>query len=246
VPQELQVNVAVINRSAGGIIINVQDFTSRMRIVLDPANVPLSVRWIPPPLSSDSLGAAGQLRLAAGEGSAFQGIVRAVSGSFAPGRYKLRVTLAHAMSTIVSEAGQRLAPRADAMAFLTMLGPENALEQTVAYRWAGRVALEHHRLGDAERLSKLAVESDPARLAGLYELGHVHLERKEYQEAAKCFERLLAVPRKELGYVPQLLAEAYVGLGDDAAATRALERLGFRKERIASELARLRQIVSRR
>ena len=245
-PHELQVNIAVINRSAAAVIINLPDFTSRMHIALDPAETPLSVRWIPPPVSRDSVEAAGQLRVATGEGRAFHGIVRSVNGSLSPGRYKLRVSLAAAMSTIVSEAGERLAPHTDAIASLTMLGPENALERTAAYRWAGRVAFEHHRLADAERLSKLAVESDPSGRAGLYELGLVYLERKEYHEAAQCFERLLAAPEKKLGYTPQLLAEAYVGLGDDAAATRALERLGFRNERLASELARLRQVVSRR
>jgi hypothetical protein len=81
---------------------------------------------------------------------------------------------------------------------------------------------------------------------GLYDLGNIYLKRQKYREAIECFEPLISESSRGLSFVPQLLAEAHIGVGDEAKALGVLNRLGMSPERITAEMDHLRANVSRR
>jgi hypothetical protein len=248
VPLEFEIRVVVVNYSGSPVLVDVRAFADRLRVALEGSTTPLNARWITPAIPDGaSKTSATVLRLRPEEGRFFRGQLSAANGAFRVGAFTLRVSLSAAMATIVSESGERLTPHGDAVAPLDILPPRNADEQRIAYQHAATNALFHHRLEEAERFSKLLTDSDASSSTGLSVLGRVYLQRKNYRAAVQIFERLLNDSRqKELGLIPQLLAEAYVGAGNDSAAVRTLERLGYRHAVLAKELTRLRQIVSSR
>ena len=102
------------------------------------------------------------------------------------------------------------------------------------------------QLQEAEEHFRHAADAQAGESGGLYDLGNIYLRRSKYREAIDCFERLMPNASRGTSFVPQLLAEAYVGAGDEARAVHVLDRLGMSAQQIATEVEQYRQNVSRR
>jgi tetratricopeptide (TPR) repeat protein len=164
----------------------------------------------------------------------------------APGTYKLRVVVDGLTPVAWSDTGQPLKLPPATVVSVTIGDPQTPAERTAGYRQLGHAAKRRGQLDDAEVNFRRAADAGGDGSTGLYDLGNIYLERKKYREAIDCFERLLPGASHGISFVPQMLAEAYVGVGDGGNAVRVLNGLGMPPERIAAEMDQLRQSVSRR
>jgi superkiller protein 3 len=106
-----------------------------------------------------------------------------------------------------------------------MLGEARAFhEAMVPFRKAEAMIGTAAENGDEQvELFRKAIGIKPDFLEAHYNLGLVHLNRKEMAEAAAAFETVLRIDPQFDPEVYRLLATAYRGAGDPAAAIAALE-----------------------
>lgn len=129
---------------------------------------------------------------------------------------------------------------------LVISAARTARERAAAIRHAGRIAADAGRLGEAVTQFRAAVDADTNDKGARNLLGMMYLRLGRYRDAADTLQVLMRDRVVEQSTVPQNLAEAYIGLGDDAKAATVLSVLGWSDTATAKELARLREVVTLR
>jgi len=185
-------------------------------------------------------------QLAPGTGVRLRMAIKTMTGEpLAPSRYLLRVSLgAEDLSEIVRAPGTVFSKPVAVTARLLIIDPQTPAERVADYRHAGHAAFRKNQLVEAEQLFRAALNIDADNTGILIELGGVYLGLAKYRDAAACLER---VPLGGDGNVTsELLAQAYIGLGDDGRAVQVLTRAGMPNDLIATEIERLKNVVARR
>lgn len=253
-PHEIVASIALFNTAnepAAPILIDTMALRQNLRITLEQqTDLGATVRWLPNPPRG---GAAGQeppippqVSLFRERGFGLRAAILPKGDRFAPGTYTVRAILNDASTVASSTARLPLKMPAASAVTLTVVEPQTPAERASAHRQLGRAALRRSQLDDAEREFQLAAQVGGGK-SGLGDLGYIYIQRRKYREAVDCFERLLPDLSRGNSLVPQLLAEAYIGVGDESNAVRVLiDKLGMSDQTLAMELERLRQSVNRR
>jgi tetratricopeptide (TPR) repeat protein len=186
-----------------------------------------------------------------GRGIGLPVVITLVQGRFSAGTYRLKLSLEDICSIASGMSPDVLPLPVAGVVAVTLIEPVTDADRASASRQMGHAAQKRGQLEEAERHFRAAADLQAGAtggIGGMYDLGVIYVQRKKYREAIRCFERLETLKRSHGGIslVPEFLAQAYIGVGDDASATRALERAGIPDALLAPTLDRLRQAVSRR
>lgn len=161
-----------------------------------------------------------------------------------PGEYDIALNLARASATI-EDGNRSVWPRQSMAATtlsLTIAPPRNSVERVSMLAFKAHNALADKDLLAAEGLLLRALEEGP-NLSLSCALGNLYVVQGRYREAIDTYEQA------DAGFGvrdPQLLALAYVGMGAEEAAVRALRAGGWSEARIKIEMQLLRDIIARR
>jgi lipopolysaccharide biosynthesis regulator YciM len=241
----------IASEPAAPIRVDTTALRQSLRITIEQqTDLDATVRWFPNPPRG---GAAGQeppippqVSLFGERGFGLRAAIVPKNGRLAPGTYKVRATLSDASTVVSTMAGLPLKILAPPGVTLTVVDPQTPAERASAHRQFGHAAARRGQLDDAEREFQLAIQVGGGK-SGWYDLGNIYIQRRKYRQAIDCFERLLPDLSRGVSVVPTLLAEAYIGVGDEANAARVLrDRFGMSDQTVTIELERLRQNVNRR
>jgi hypothetical protein len=239
---------------AGPIVVDTAAFRQKAQVTLEQQDsVGVNVRWLPErtPLRAEQAGQAGRVTLPMGRGIGLPVVITLLQGRFSAGTYRLKLSLGDIWRIASGMSSDVLPlPVAGAVA-VTLVEPVTGADRASASRQMGHAAQKRGQLEEAEQHFRAAADLQAeatAGIGGMYDLGVIYLQRKKYREAISCFERLVTSKSShgEMSLVPELLAQGYIGIGDDVGATRVLERAGVPDTLLATTLDRLRQAVSRR
>jgi hypothetical protein len=253
VPTEIVTSIALFNETMGpsaAIVVDKEAFRRNLRIALEqPADLGVTIRWLP--FAASSVGGptseSTRVTVFPGRGTALRAaITPRAGGRFLPGSYTVRVELEDIASVASSAAAQPVPRPRPHITPLTIVEARTAEDRAKASRQLGRAAMKKGQLEQAETYFLRAADEQGGGLAGLTDLGEIYLRRGKYRQAIECFERLMPTVLSGSSAVPQMLAEAYVGVGDEPRALQVLERLGMPTEFVATEMERYRQNVSQR
>lgn len=172
---------------------------------------------------------------------------------FTPGRYRFEIEVRDIPSAIVTATGGPLAAtalpyfwygvwRGDVELVLTV--PSTPAEVATMYIQRGGVAFERRQFEEAVASYRRAVDAAPTDAGtALMLLGGTYLVMQRYSDAVPVLQQL---PILGPGRLEALLAEAYVGAGNDAEAMNLLQRGGRSQPEVVAEIERLRETVRRR
>jgi len=219
------------------------------------AQVPIEVEW--DPAFQDSAQSAtipwvaGVEHLVQPEATLTWNIqLRPSNGSLSIGQYTVTIDMTRALQTALRRAnGDQWLGRASQRTELTVYVRGNSAPADLvrAEHARGRLALAERRYSDALTafLRAAAVSPPDAELSS--NLGLAYLGTNAYPAAIKWLERAASMtPPDAHTALPELLALAYVGNGDEAAADKVLRSRGRSNSEVALEIQRLRGVVAQR
>lgn len=160
------------------------------------------------------------------------------------GQYDIALDLTRAAAT-VRDGNRRAWPEQSlppTTMTLTVAPPRNSNERVAMLAFKAHNALTANDLHAAEGLLLRALQEGP-NLSLSCALGNLYVVQGRYREAIDTYEQA------DEGFGvrdPQLLALAYVGMGSEEAAIRALRAGGWSEARIKVEMQLLRDIIARR
>jgi lipopolysaccharide biosynthesis regulator YciM len=117
-------------------------------------------------------------------------------------------------------------------------------ERSRRNRLLGLEAAESGSLAQASDFLEEAVAADPSDDASKLALAGVSIARARYEQAVALLESIFR-PRSG-SHVAQMLAQAYLGVGDERNAERVLRTAGFGDAVIAAQIKELRAVVKGR
>jgi hypothetical protein len=233
--------VSIVNITEASAVASVDPvaFARHVHITIERgAPIGTTIQWLNPENSTR--------QLAPGTGFTLRMAMRTTGEPLGPGLYVLRVGLdAEDLPEIASAPGLWSGKPVALASRLRIVDPQTPVERVAAHRQAARVALRSNQLVEAERQYRAALDIDADNAGTLIDLGGLYLRLAKYREAAGCLERVPLVGG-DGGFVHLLLAQAYIGLGDDGRAVQVLTRAGLPNSMIATELERLKNAVARR
>jgi hypothetical protein len=168
---------------------------------------------------------------------------------FAPGRYRFELEQHDIRSAIVTAQGgplpdEGLRPWSGVTRGhleLRITAPSTPAEVAAMYVQRGVVAFDRTQFEEAATLYRQAVDVHPADAGGaLHLLGGTYLKMGRYAEAIPVLQRL---PIQGQKLVQAYLAEAYVGVGNEAEAMNLLRRNGWPEADVAARIDDLRARV---
>jgi tetratricopeptide (TPR) repeat protein len=170
---------------------------------------------------------------------------------FSPGRYRLETEKHDIRSAIVTATGGPL-PQAALQPWsgvtrghleLIVTAPSTPAEVAMMYVQRGEVAFDRRQFEEAVALYRQAIDAHPSNAGRTLQLlGGTYLAMGRYAEALPVLQRLpIRVP-----LVQAFLAEAHVGVGDEAEAVDLLRRNGWAEAEVAARIADLRVRVASR
>jgi len=241
-PDQLTLALVVANRSARSVTLTQQMFSSHVRVSVVGADavVPVTVTWLP-----EALGIGGALdpRLVLPTEPVQVDVRRTVewrvvlrpidTAGFAAREYAVKIDFSDEMAARSAMHATQLTVFASPA--------RNDDERASEYHFLGRKALVEGRFVEARGYLQSARAVKPSGSVGLVELAITHLWLKEYRRAIIVLEQL--PPSHGHSAVPQTLALAYLGVGDDYKAAQVLRRAGMSSPDVVSELDRLRRRV---
>jgi len=174
---------------------------------------------------------------------------RADGQRFATGLHTIDFSLAGPFRALRLPDGSRLGSSNSETVLTIRLGPPtNARERGRMYSLAAQEAMEERRYADAAAAAQRALDADPSGLGlGPYVvLGIASLHLDRCAEAAAALEKVFQMALTGRTAIPELLAQAYVCLGDVPNAIRILGLRDIPKAQLDAEIARRRQIVASR
>ena len=102
-------------------------------------------------------------------------------------------------------------------------------------------AMRYGAYEDALSAFERAVAADPTATTARTGVAAMNVALNRYSVAVSVLERLLAEkPAGDTRPISEMLASAYVGVGDEQAATRILRNLGWPEERVSLKLEQIR------
>jgi tetratricopeptide (TPR) repeat protein len=169
---------------------------------------------------------------------------------FAPGRYRFEIEWPDIRPAIVTTTGEPLPPNwvpgqwlsglSKGHLELLMTAPSTPAEVAAMYVQRGQVAFERRQFDEAVALYRQAIDAHPSD-AGmpLQRLGVTYLAMGRYDEALPVLQRL---PIRILA-IQAYLAEAFVGIGNEAEAVDLLRRNGWSQADVVARIDDLRARV---
>jgi hypothetical protein len=163
---------------------------------------------------------------------------------FDPGTYEIAVNLDRAVGGLKSSGGAPWTGRAERTGRWTVkVQPPTTTDEVARLhhiRASGLMLQQRHReaLEEYRQALKAAPHSDSA-LAGM---AVAHMALREYRLAVPLLEKVVPRFRGGTTTLPQMLARAYMKLGDEKSARRVLRDEGWPEPAIAAEIARQRPV----
>jgi Flp pilus assembly protein TadD len=166
------------------------------------------------------------------------------------GQYTVAIDLRKALQTaFLKPNGERWIGRARHRTELTLhvRNPTTANNASQSEQARGRLALKERRYGDALAAFLRAAAAGPPDVGLSAELGSAYLGIRAFPDAVTWLERAISLSSPAYkSALPEMLALAYVGNGDDVNAARILRSRGKSAEETAREVIRLRGVAKRR
>jgi len=253
----IPLTLTLFNQSPVDMVIDGEAFRRGVSVQMRSAGrqVPIRVEWadVVRHAGAPSEVSAHTIELDHNQGGPLRGVVwnihvtRVDGAVFEAGEYAIDVELGGAVTALNTSTGEPfrgyVIPRNTVT--LTMAESVDDAERVQRFQQLGFRALLDKRSAEAEGLALkgLAIKPDHTGLLGL--LADAYVQQNRYREAIPLYERVLPSLR-DRSSVPMMLALAYVGIGDDTNAIRALKLEGRSDAGAASELVRLREVVKRR
>jgi tetratricopeptide (TPR) repeat protein len=173
---------------------------------------------------------------------------RADGQRFATGRHTIDLSLAGPFAAMRLADGSTPRIRYSSEAVLTIrLGPPTtARERSRMHELAAQEAMQERRYADAAAAAERARDADPSGFGAYAVLGGVYLQLDRCPEAVAALEKVVEIARTGRTAIPEMLAQAYVCVGDVPNAIRVLGLRDIPKAQLDAEIARRRQIVESR
>ena len=113
------------------------------------------------------------------------------------------------------------------------------------HRLAARAALDEGNTAEAIRRYELAVAAAPNDLDRHADLGFAYLQGRRFREAVNAYRVALPLAQRERSMIPEMLALAYLGLGDEPSAAAVLSSTGTPSQQVTEKLRQLRLALPR-
>ncbi len=251
-PREVVLQLTVANDSEATIVLNLHRLAQGSQIVMRSNNgeIPTAIDWSSEPTFGDSrpyVPSDPAVRLNAQAWFKWSvRIRRADAGTFEDGSYKIQVSLGDVGQALQLEAGspRRVTDRRSELSLIVRSAStpaERAAENVIA----GHRAQAAGNLDEAIRSFKAAAEADPADLENYNYLGMAYLQARRFREAVDSLGLALPLARGARSALPEHLALAYVGLGDDRSAAAVLRQAGRPEPTMDAALSELRTALTR-
>jgi len=188
------------------------------------------------------------LRVVSGHDIEWQLRFRRADGQrFATGRHVVDLSLVGPLRTLRLGDGSTPGARPSETSLAIHLGPpRNAVERSSMHELAAQEAMQERRFEDAAAAAQEAIDANPSNVGAYTVLGGASLQLNKCHEAAVALEKVLQRALVGRTAIPDLLLQAYVCSGDENNARRMLRLRGIPEARLDAEVARLRELVSRR
>jgi hypothetical protein len=153
-------------------------------------------------------------------------LVPSATVEFSEGEYAVRIDFTAAKPLIRGAGNEQWGGRVreDGTTLLVIRAISSPSDRRQYYRIEGGVAMIR---GDFQRVLELSerwIAEFPDEPQGYAGVGHALLEQRQFEGAARMFERALAVSERGPGTLLVPLATTYIAIGQEARAVEALQR----------------------
>jgi tetratricopeptide (TPR) repeat protein len=251
--EQLKILLTVSNGSEASALIDQTRIQSAFDVRVSAMDaIPINIEWpeVWPPESVTSISTAARqsFLLEAHQGVRWAITLQRQDGQpFVSGRYRIDTAMRSLEAAAQSLNGIRWTERGPTTMDLALfvVAPTTPRERASMYRVRARDAVARRAFAEALQDYADALAADPTDVQAQLGLATIYVTLRRYREAIPHFEAVLPTLPPGPNWVVMSLAQAYAGVGNEGNAVRVLRASGMTEDAVTSELARLRQLVSR-
>ena len=172
--------------------------------------------------------------------------------AFANGEYRIRVTIPRAESFVFKPRGgpwKGRSPQPSSGAWelrLSVRPPTSRADWISMYRWKARDGFSRYAWLEVLDTYSEWLKFDPTDSEAALGRAGILMMLRRFREAIPLYQKAIPVVESTMTSHRQMLARAYVGVGDEAGAVRVLRLGGVSEAKLAAALQDSRDFASRR